>query len=159
MKNRIGNQIGSTLLEATLAISLLAIGLTGGIFLMQNATRTSVNSDFSVTASEYANEKLEQILADKALHVDGTGANDGYSYIDTFNGTSETVEFGDDGTTAEGIENFFTRQVTITEVSATDLSTPEAGSGLKKVDVTMSWTNVGATGAGSLKVSTLMAEY
>lgn len=145
MKNKIFNQVGSTLLEATLALSLLSIGLTGGLFLMQNATRASVNSDFSVAASEYANEKLEMIIADKALNVGYDAIVDGYY-------TEETdLSFGD-------TEDFFTRTVTITQVD-TDFNESASDQGLKKVDVTVTWEPVGSGAANKLTVSTLLTDY
>jgi type II secretory pathway pseudopilin PulG len=145
MKKKIFNQVGSTLLEATLALSLLSIGLTGGLFLMQNATRASVNSDFSVAASEYANEKLEMIIADKALNVGYDGIVDGY-YTPESN-----LSFGDS-------ENFFTRTVIVTPVD-TNFEASATDQGLKKIDVTVTWSPVGNGSANTLTVSTLLTDY
>lgn len=152
MKNRILNQVGSTLLEATLALSLLSIGLTGGLFLMQNATRASVNSDFSVAASEYANEKLELILADKFMDTDGDGSADGYGTMvipGTY--TDPLLPFGN---TAD----YFTRTVVINTVDS-NFNTVTADQGLKQVNVIMSWTPVGSGAASTLTVSTLLTCY
>lgn len=151
MKQRIFNQIGSTLLEATLALSLLSIGLTGGLFLMQNATRASVNSDFSVAASEYANEKLEMILADKFVDEDGDNVPNGYANVVDGAYDDEQLDFGD-------MPEYFTREVTITFVD-TNFDEVDADQGLKKVDVTMSWTPVGSGAASTLTVSTLLTCY
>lgn len=143
MLSKIKNQMGIALLESILATTLLSIGLTGGLFLMQNATRAGVITDYSIIASQFANEKLETIIADKSLTASK------YTGITNSNYPNESITYG-------GIAGAFVRKVAITEVSPSDLTTPQTGSGMKKVDVTVEWNN---NTAQKILVSTLVAEY
>lgn len=77
-------------------------------------------SEGTTVATQIANEKLEEILADKAYR--------GYSYvIDSANYPEEIIQ------------GEITRSVVVTEVSDTDFNTAEEGSGLSKVDVVVKW--------------------
>lgn len=143
MLRKIKNQMGMALLESILATTLLSIGLTGGLFLMQNATRTSITTDYNIIASQFANEKLESIIADKALTASK------YAGIVNTNYPNESITYG-------GITGAFSRKVAITEVNPSDLTTTQAGSGVKKVDVTVEW-NIGST--QKILVSTLVTDY
>ena len=143
MLSKIKNQMGIALLESILATTLLSIGLTGGLFLMQNATRTSVSTDYNVIASQFANEKLETIIADKALTATK------YAGVINANYPNESITYG-------GISGAFVRKVVITEVNTSDLTTTQAGSGMKKVDVTVEWNN---NSAQKILVSTLVTDY
>lgn len=143
MMSKIKNQKGIALLESILATVLLSLGLTGGLFLMQNATSASIKTDYSIIASQFANEQLETIIADKSLSADK------YDGIVNANYPNESITYG-------GINGAFVRKVNITEVDTTDLTTPDAGSGMKKVDVTVEWNNGSAQ---KITVSTLVAEY
>jgi type II secretory pathway pseudopilin PulG len=143
MMSKIKNQMGMALLESILGTVLFSIGLTGGLFLMQNATRASVNTDFNVIASQFANEKLETIIADKALK------GNRYDDIVANNYPNESLTY-------EGVSNAFVRTVVIEEVDPSNLTTPQAGSGMKKVDVTVQWNNGNNQ---QILVSTLVADY
>ena len=136
------NNKGFSLIEAVLSTMILSIGLMGGVLLMQNATVASVNSDFQAIASQLANEKLETILADNYM-TDGK-----YSIITNGNYPAENLGYGTQ-------DNVFQRSVSITEVDE-DLSQSQAGSGLKKVDVTVSW---GENLYERITISTLVSDY
>lgn len=118
---RIANQKGFSILESILSTVILAVALMGGMMVMQNATANTVNGDMSSVATQLASEKVDMILADKAYQ--------GYEYVDATNYQSEDL------TQPYQMD----RTVSITEVSADDLSTPETGSGVKKVAVTVTW--------------------
>lgn len=94
----------------------------GALFLAQNMTMNSGLNDFRVTAGVLANEKVEEILADKAFR--------GYNYIENNNYPAETL--GDEFSR-------YTREIDIEEVSSSDYNSPHIGSGIKRVQVRVSW--------------------
>ncbi|MBX7149266.1 prepilin-type N-terminal cleavage/methylation domain-containing protein [bacterium] len=136
---KLHNQKGFTFIEAILTAVLLAVGLTGGYAMMQNSIDHSLDNDHLVIGSQLANEKLQMIIADKTFV--------GYSSITQNNYQQETLS---------GSYRGFTRSTSVTEVSSSDLSTPQAGSGYKKVEVTVRWGN--DTGQ-QVKVSTMLANH
>ncbi|MBU1917179.1 MAG: hypothetical protein ABII18_03145 [bacterium] len=119
------NNKGISLIETTLAIVIVSTALLAGLSLLQGNVVASVQYERTTIATHLANEKLEGILADKEFR--------GYSYAtNTLNYPTETL-----------IDDFagFTREVIITEVDATDLTTPQTGSGLNKIDIVVTWSN------------------
>lgn len=124
MFKKLKNQKGFTLLESILAATIISVGIWGAMLVTQNAQVTGVYSDKVTIATQLANEKLEEIIADKSLK------SSGYSGITETNYSAETLSGNFSG---------YERSVTITEVSDADLSTPTTGSGLKKVTVTVSF--------------------
>lgn len=118
---KILNQKGFTILESILTTALVAVGLMGGMLTMQNATLNTVNGDMNTVATQLASEKVDVIMADKSYN--------GYEFVSAENYPTEdlTAPYNMD------------RTVTVTEVNAEDLNTPEIGSGVKKVAVTVSW--------------------
>lgn len=131
---------GFSLLENILATVLVAIGLMGGLLALQNSTLHTVNSDLSSIATQLANEKVEAILADKEYL--------GYDYL-VAESNYPTEQLADD---LSGFE----RTVTIMEVSAEDMTTPEEGSGVKKVNVVVNWGNKDYQ---TVSVTTLVTDY
>ncbi len=130
---------GVTLIELVLTIVVISFGLIGVMILFENATRGVMQADLNVMATNLAHEKLEQIILDKW--------RDGYASVIDSNYPDEN--FQDEF-------SIFTRSTDIVEVSGSDLATPEADSGYKRVDVTVSW------GGGSLQrisLPTLLASY
>ena len=105
----------------------------------KNASINSVDSDYTTIATNLANEKIEEILAIKSMQEEG------FEYIDEANFSSETLS---------GVFAPFTRTVSVVEVSASDLSTEEEDSGLKKVTVTVTWDN-----NKTVSLITLLANY
>jgi len=138
LKSRFGNQKGFTCIETILTTVILSVGLMGSMMVMHNATANTVNNDFSTVATQLANEKIEQILADKQFISFASITNDNYPnevVTDVYN---------------------MSRTVSVTEVNSENLSVPEAGSGLKSVAVTVSW---GDQDYQFVTVTTLLADY
>lgn len=135
--NVLKNQKGFGFLETVLTVTLLSVALLGGMTVMQNAVAKSVTGDMNTVATEAASEKLELIMADLNFS--------GYDEIVTENYPSEDLQD----------LYSLTRQVIVTEVGQ-DLQTAQAGSGLKRVDVYVSW---GDNASQRVKVSTVMADY
>lgn len=137
----IGCEKGFTILETILTTTILAAGLMGGMVVMQNAVARTANGDLNTIATQKANEKIEEILADNQFR--------GFDYITDGNYDGETLE-----------EYSFSRTVNVTEVSSDDLTSAEEGSGLKKVDVTVSWGSDNANADHQqVTVSTLLSDY
>lgn len=137
MKNRTNNQRGSTLIDVILTSAILGIALFGGMLAMQTATAHSVDNDLSSIATQLANEKIEEIMMD--------AESQGYDYVSEANYASETIT-----------DHYnMTRTVAIVEVDEDDLSTASEDSGLKKVEVTVSW---GAGSYETVTLSTIVAE-
>lgn len=130
---------GFTLLELLLAMVIMAVGMLGIMALFQNASRGALQADLNGEAIVLAREKLEEIIMDKIR--DGYDALDGSSYPqETFTGDFSP----------------FVRSTSIEEVAEGDLSTPQAGSGYKRVEVTVSW---GSGPSTSISVPTVVARY
>lgn len=129
---RLRNEKGITLLESILGIMILAVGYLGLLPMMTNATAKTLDNDRYVISSYLANDKMESIIADKNFK--------GYATVTATNYPNENMNSTNPG---------YTRTTTITEVSKTDLTTPQVGSGYKKVVVEVQW------GAGSAEKSTL----
>ncbi|HBF13953.1 MAG TPA: hypothetical protein DDW49_11305 [Deltaproteobacteria bacterium] len=141
MLRALKNQKGFTFIESILTTLVLSIGLWGTMALFQNATSNVSTSNWQVIATQLANEKLENIIADKKFQ--------GYNTIDSTNYPNETLS-----APYQGLQ----RNVTITEVSPADFSTPEPYSGYKLITVEVVWSQeVGSL--GSVNVSTLLTNY
>jgi hypothetical protein len=117
--------------DVILTTAILGIALFGGMLAMQTATAHAVDNDLSSIATQLANEKIEEIMMDAQTQ--------GYDYVSNDNYSSETI--------ADHYN--MTRTVAIVEVDEDDLSTASEGSGLKTVEVTVSW------GVGSYETVTL----
>lgn len=133
----IKNQKGFSLLEEIFSTMILAVGLVGGMVVMHNATATTMNGDMNSMAIQLANYKLDEIMGDKEFQ--------GYALVTDENYQSEDLSAPYQG---------FSRSVDVTEVNSDDLSTAEQGSGLKKVDVTVSWGN-----DESVTVTSMVVDY
>ncbi len=136
---KLHNQKGFTFIEAILTSVLLAFGLTGGYAMMQNSINYSMGNDYLVMGSQLANEKLQMVIADKTF--------ESYSDVIQDNYTQESLS---------GAYQGFTRTTTVTEVDPADLTTPQADSGYKKVEVTVSWGN---NSGERVQVSTMLADH
>lgn len=133
----IKNQKGFSMLEGIFSTMLLAVGLVGGMAVMQNATATTMNGDMNSTAVQLANAKIEEIMGDNEFQ--------GYDAITDDSYSAETLSAPYQG---------FSRSVTVTEINSDDLTTEEVGSGLKKVDVMVSWGS-----DDSVTVTTMVVNY
>ncbi len=137
MLQRMNNQCGSSLIDVVLTTLVLGTALFGGILAMQTVTAHSVNGDLNSIAVQFANEKIEAIMADAEYK--------GYEAVVDANYSSENIP-----------DHYnMTRSVGIVEVSESDLSTPAAGSGLKKIDVTVTW---GVGEYQTVTLTTMVAE-
>jgi prepilin-type N-terminal cleavage/methylation domain-containing protein len=115
---------GMTLIELVIAIAIIAVLFPVMISAFFNPVANAVWGDQMVQAMSLAQEKMEEIYADKA----NNSVSLGYSYITLSNYPAENPVSG---------FSAFNRSVTITEVSGSDLSTTSSGSGFKKVVVTV----------------------
>ncbi|MBT3182323.1 MAG: type II secretion system protein [Deltaproteobacteria bacterium] len=129
-------QKGFTIIELLLAVVIISTGLVGIMSLFDNATRGAMQLDLNVIAANLAHEKLEEIVLDKVTNGYATLSDASYSF------ENPVTDF-----------NAYTRNVTITEVDPQDLSTTQAGSGYKRVDVTVSWGN------GFVMIPTVLSNY
>jgi len=130
---------GFTLIELLLSVIVISVGLVGIMTLFDNATRGAMQLDLNTTASALAHEKLEQVIFDKWRN--------GYSSIDSSDYPTEGFS-GDLG--------IYTRSTSITEVSNSDFTTLEAGSGYKRVEVTVSW---GSEASERIVIPTVVSSY
>ena len=63
--NRIDKMCGFTLIEIILAIAVVAISLTGLIGAISFVTKQNVQTEIQTTATELAQERMEQLVAEK----------------------------------------------------------------------------------------------
>ena len=132
--------LGFTLIEVLLTVMVVGVGLFGLMTLYHNAARNVMEGDVNMAATYLAREWLEQLVADKV--------SQGYGYVINANYvTSASVTVGN---------HIFTRSFNIYEVNASDLITPEAGTGYKRIDMTLTW-GTGAT--QSITTPTLITAY
>lgn len=131
---------GFTLIEAVVAVVVLAVAIPPMLWAIREAHQQRVNPVLLSRARWLATERLEDIIADRH------STTRGYAYLLPANYPPESPVAGFDG---------FTRSVTLAETDA-DLVT--AGSGYMNVTVDVSWTD-GAGAARTLEVSTVLTEY
>ena len=133
------NQKGFSFIEAILATVVLSFGMFGSLTLIQSATANSNYNDMRVVATNLATQKIEQIVSDKSFK--------GYDWIADENYTVEQLSASNAG---------FSRSVSVNEVDSSDLTTPEVGSGFKKVDISVTW---GDEAYESITVSSIVTDY
>jgi len=140
LKDNMKKRLGFTLIEVLLTVVIVGVGLFGLMTLYHNASRKVMEGDVNMAATYLVRERLEQIIADKVSQGYGYVINDNYT-------TSAAVTVGN---------HMFTRSFNIYEVNASDLITPEIGTGHKRIDMTLTW----GTGAGqSITTPTLVTNY
>ena len=128
-----------TLIEAVMAIVILSVALPSMVWALREAHVERVAPVLASKARWLATEKLEDVIADRH------STTRGYTYVVNANYPAEPSIAGFTG---------FGRTTSITETTA-DLST--AGLGYKRVTVTVTWTEKGAS--KSLAVSTVVTDY
>lgn len=138
----IKNQNGFTMVEATLGTLILSISLFTAILFLNTSTVASANIDFRVIATQFANEQIEEIVMDNQTQPTR------YNYITNSNYPTERLDY-------QSTPNFFERKTNIVEV-ADDLSTPQVGNGLKKVDATVKW---GPALLQKVTLTTVVSDY
>ncbi len=129
-----------SLVDTIVAIVVLALVVPGTVTAIGDASVQRASGIAVSRARWLATEKLEDIIADRAS---GTR---GYTYVVAANYAAEPTVAGFPG---------FTRSVAITETGA---SLSGAGTGYKRVMVTVGWTDP-RRGAKTLALSTVVTDY
>ena len=133
------NRHGFTFVEVTLASLLFLAGMLGVFSVFYNVNQSAMGGQMTLTGMGLCEERLEQIIADKVTR--------GYAFVTNANyPVAENLAGNFQG---------FTRTTNIHEVTSNDLTTDQAGSGYKKVDVTVSWGNAASE---RVNASTLVAQ-
>jgi len=130
---------GISLVESILALLILSLGIFAYISLFAEMSTATIEDELASTASRLANQKLEEVLATKA--------NLGYGEINI-------------GTTNENItyaNHAYVRQTVVNYVNVSDLQTLSGSdTGIKKVDVTVSWSD---RSARQIQLTSVVANY
>lgn len=134
---KLRDQKGLSLIEAVLAVMIVAVGFLGMLPLMTSATANTLSSNYIMTCTFLGDEQIETMIADKKFR--------GYNYI--VNGNYPTQYL-------TGDFSQYTRSISVVEVNKTDLSTPQVGSGYKLINVTVTW-----NGQQNAVVSTLVTNF
>ncbi|MBI2345922.1 MAG: prepilin-type N-terminal cleavage/methylation domain-containing protein [Deltaproteobacteria bacterium] len=111
---------GFTLIETVLTLLVVGIGLFGIMALYQNMSYSLYNADLQVIATDFAQQKVEQLVAKKAFS--------GYGAV-----TSEAAEI-----LASGPHNF-TRTTTVEYIDPTTMAVSVADTGYKRVMIDVTW--------------------
>ena len=138
------NSKGFTLIEVILVIVIMAIVIPSLITVLSVITKGQVNTLGTTTSAVLAQERLEEIIADKR------SPNRGFSYIDNVNYPAENPVAG----FAQ-----YNRSVDIVCVASTDLNTPVAcPTDYKRVEVTVQAAGVGPSVPDAVLV-TVLTDY
>ena len=130
---------GFTLIEAVLALVLLAGGLLGIMTLFQRNVSNANVMEQTLKATFLAQERMEQIILDKKYKL--------YPFIVSANyPTSENL-------TAQGFPGY-TRTIQILEVDSNNLSSASNGSGYKRITVAVS-----VSGGDTVTLTTLLTKW
>ena len=121
---------GFTLVEVIMCMIVMAVALPPLLNVFAEGASEAIAPLQVARANWLSIEKVEDVLADRF------STTRGWSYLINSNYPTET--------NATGFTNY-TRSVTITEVSGTDLITPQAGSDFKRIDIDVTWTYSGST--------------
>lgn len=131
---------GFTLVEAIVAVVILATATPSILWAVREAHRDRVSPVKTSYARWLVTEKLEDIIADRH------STTRGYTYLANANYAAEASITGYPG---------FTRSVVIAETGS-DLTS--AGTGFKKATVTVGWTD-GRGVARTLAIATVITDY
>lgn len=116
------NQRGLTLMEGIFAVTLISFGMMGFLWFFQQLNQVSVNSEMSLVASRLASERVEQVLADRAVN--------GYDSV-IVGESEEVVNYNNMDYLRTTLTNF---------VDANDLQTITVNdTGFKRVVVSVDW--------------------
>lgn len=140
MRQRLKNSKGFSLIEAILVMVVLSGGLFGVMHLFHQNVATAEERKLVLAATLLAQEKIETMTADKKFNL--------YPSINSTNYPSSSEDL-----TSLGYAGF-SRATTIQEVNPGDLSSTQAGSGYKKITVSVSW-----TGGQTVLLTTLFTEW
>lgn len=131
---------GLTLIETIIAMVVLAVAVPGTLWAIRDSAVQRVAPLRSSKARWLVTEKLEDIVADRH------STTRGYTYIASGNYPNEATISGFPG---------FTRTTTVSETAA-DLAT--AGTGYKKVTVSVGWIDTKGV-ARQVSISTVLTDY
>lgn len=131
---------GFTLIETIIAVVVLSIAVPSMLWSIQAAHKQRIDPMRTSKARWLAQEKLEDIIADRH------STTRGYSYVITGNYPAETPVSG---------YAAFNRSVTVSETAADLVS---AGTGYKKATVTVTW-NDSKGQSRSLALATVVTDY
>ena len=131
---------GFTIIELVAAIIMLAILIPPTMYALREAHFQRVNPVLASRARWLATGKIEDVIADRH------SATRGYAFLVAGNYTAESPVAGAPG---------FARTVSFIETAADLVS---AGTGYKRVIVTVSWTDALGV-ARSLTLSTVVTDY
>lgn len=140
MKRRATISRAFTLVEAIIAIVVLALAMPAMLWTLRESTVERVDPVMLTRARWLAAERLETITADRH------STTRGYTYVVGGNYADEATITGFPG---------FSRQVTITTVGP---RLQAGGNGYKLATVRVSWTDARGQ-ARSLELSSVLAEY
>jgi hypothetical protein len=129
-----------TLIEAVAAIVVLTIAIPPMLWSLRQAHTQRVSPAMASTARWLATEKLEDVIADRH------STTRGYGYVTASNYPTEGSVSGFAG---------YSRGVSISETGP-DLSS--AGSGYKRITVSVSYTDATDT-ARTLSIATIVTDY
>ncbi len=144
MLKKLRNKKGVTLIEAVFTVAIIGAGLLGVLYAYLGGARSSLLANQTVVAANLAQEKLEEIIADRS--------SQGYAATILTNYSDGQLS---------GDFSAYTRNVTILEVdpddddSSDDFLDPLPGSGYARITVVVSWSG----GAEQVNMETLIAEY
>ncbi|MBI2343771.1 MAG: type II secretion system protein [Deltaproteobacteria bacterium] len=139
LQNQSWQRRGFTLVDSILMMLVVGIGMAGLMAYFTSVNQQMLDGDMTVKASVLAQEKMDQVIADKMYQ--------GYNTILNANYPQEALV---------GDFTGFTRTTAIQEVDPNDLITPLAGSGLKRINITVGWGNAAAQ---QITVTTLVTTY
>jgi len=127
---------GFTLIEAILVMVVVGIAFFGFGFLFGNLNQEALKADRTILATNLAKAKIEEVMQEKA--------DSGYGSI-----SSESVVTVNSGSWA------FTREVTVSYLNPTDLSTSLSDTGYKRINVEVGW---GAGAGESIEMTTMVTD-
>lgn len=111
---------GFTLIETILTLLIIGIGLFGIMALYNNLSYQLYSTDMKVVAAEIAQQKMEQLLAQKAMH----------GYVSIVSQPAEAVVSG---------PTTFSRSTTVEYVNPTTMAVSAVDTGYKRITVTVTW--------------------
>ena len=124
---------------AVIVTTIICVALTMAMLRFERAAREAASVDMFVIAANLARERVEDVVAGKLAH--------GYEWI-------ESARFEND--ILSGRFALLDRDVIISEVARDDFITLQAGSGYKRVEVSVTW----GKGPGERVVfSTVLSDY